>query len=86
MVFFIAIGQLLSRQMMKKIGGGNSMMFGMSSSDAKVYVKSAEDIKFTDAASEDEAKRNRRKQEGLSRYLDEKETIAGEEFMAILNG
>ena len=59
MVIFVAIGQLLARQMMKKAGGGNnSMMFGMGKSNAKVYVKSAEGIKFSDVAGEDEAKEN----------------------------
>ena len=57
MVIFVAIGQLLARQMMKK-AGGNSMMFGMGKSSAKVYVKSAEGIKFSDVAGEDEAKEN----------------------------
>ena len=59
MVIFVVIGQLLARQMMKKAGGGNnSMMFGMGKSNAKVYVKSAEGIKFSDVAGEDEAKEN----------------------------
>ena len=42
--------------MMNKAGGPNSMMFGMGNSTAKVYVKSAEGIKFSDVAGEDEAK------------------------------
>ena len=59
LVLFIAIGQLISRSMMKKMGGGsNSMMFNMGKSNAKVYVKSAEGIKFADVAGEDEAKEN----------------------------
>ena len=59
LVLFIGIGQLLSRSMMKKMGGGsNSMMFNMGKSSAKVYVKSAEGIKFDDVAGEDEAKEN----------------------------
>ena len=59
LVLFIAIGQLISRSMMKKMGGGsNSMMFNMGKSNAKVYVKSAEGIKFSDVAGEDEAKEN----------------------------
>ena len=59
LVLFIAIGQLVSRSLMKKMGGGsNSMMFNMGRSDAKVYVKSAEGIKFDDVAGEDEAKEN----------------------------
>ncbi|MGN0308652.1 MAG: ATP-dependent zinc metalloprotease FtsH [Lachnospiraceae bacterium] len=58
MLIFIGIGQLLSRQMMKKMGGSNSMMFGMGNSKAKVYVKSSEGIHFSDVAGEDEAKEN----------------------------
>lgn len=58
MIIFIGIGQLLSRQMMKKMGGGNSMMFGMGGSKAKVYVKSSQGIHFSDVAGEDEAKEN----------------------------
>ena len=48
----------MSRKMMEKMGGGNSMMFNMGKSNAKVYVKSAEGIKFADVAGEDEAKEN----------------------------
>ena len=55
---FFAIGQILSRKMMKKMGGNNSMMFGMGKSNAKIYVKSSEGIKFSDVAGEDEAKEN----------------------------
>ena len=59
LVLFIAIGQLVSRSLMKKMGGGsNSLMFNMGRSDAKIYVKSAEGIKFDDVAGEDEAKEN----------------------------
>ena len=58
LLVFIFIGQLLSRSMMKKMGGSNSMMFNMGKSNAKVYVKSAEGIKFDDVAGEDEAKEN----------------------------
>ncbi len=55
---FVGIGQFMSRKMMEKMGGGNSMMFNMGKSNAKVYVKSAEGIKFSDVAGEDEAKEN----------------------------
>ena len=55
---FAALGQFLTRQMMKKAGGGNSMMFNMGKSNAKVYVKSSSGIKFSDVAGEDEAKEN----------------------------
>ncbi len=58
LVIFIAIGQLMSRKMMQKMGGDNSMMFNMGKSNAKVYVKSSEGIKFSDVAGEDEAKEN----------------------------
>ena len=58
LLLFIGIGQVISRSMMKKMGGGNSMMFNMGKSSAKVYVKSAEGIKFDDVAGEDEAKEN----------------------------
>ena len=55
---FVGLGQMLTKQMMKKMGGPNSMMFGAGKSNAKVYVKSSEGIKFTDVAGEDEAKEN----------------------------
>ena len=56
-IIFVALGQYMSRKMMEKMGGGgNSMMFNMGRSNAKVYVKSAEGIKFDDVAGEDEAK------------------------------
>ena len=54
---FVAIGQMLSRMLMKKMGGGglgNAMQFGKSK--AKVYVASETGIKFHDVAGEDEAK------------------------------
>ena len=58
-IIFVALGQYVSRKMMEKMGGGgNSMMFNMGKSNAKVYVKSAEGIKFDDVAGEDEAKEN----------------------------
>ena len=55
--FFLVIGQLLSRSLMKKMGGGgleNAMSFGKS--NAKIYVASETGIKFQDVAGEDEAK------------------------------
>ena len=59
LILFIGIGQLISRNMVKKMGGdGNSMMFGMGKSNAKVYVQSSEGIRFADVAGEDEAKEN----------------------------
>ena len=53
-VIFIAIGQYMSKRIMKNAGGPNAMMFGKS--NAKVYVKSSEGIRFSDVAGEDEAK------------------------------
>ena len=56
-VIFVAIGQILSRMLMKKMGGGglgNAMQFGKS--NAKIYVASETGIKFHDVAGEDEAK------------------------------
>jgi cell division protease FtsH len=59
LIIFIGIGQIISRSMMKKMGGGsNSLMFNLGKPNAKVYVKSAEGIKFDDVAGEDEAKEN----------------------------
>ena len=57
-VIFVGLGQMFTKQRMKKMGGPNSMMFGTGKSNAKVYVKSSEGIKFTDVAGEDEAKEN----------------------------
>ena len=51
---FIAIGQFMSRKMMERAGGPNALSFGKS--NAKVYVKSSQGIKFSDVAGEDEAK------------------------------
>ena len=58
LVLFVAIGNFMSRKMVEKMGGGNSMMFNLGRSNAKVYVKSSEGIKFADVAGEDEAKEN----------------------------
>ena len=57
-VVFVALGQFMLKRMTNKAGGPNSMMFGLGGSNAKVYVKSAEGIKFSDVAGEDEAKEN----------------------------
>ena len=54
---FIFLGRYMSKKMMDK-AGGNSMMFGMGKSNAKIYVKSSEGIRFDDVAGEDEAKEN----------------------------
>ena len=55
-VIFIGIGQMMSKRMMDKAGGGNAMTFSMGRSNAKIYVKSSSGIKFSDVAGEDEAK------------------------------
>ena len=54
---FVVLGQYMSKKMMGK-NGGNSMIFGMGKSNAKVYIKSSDGIKFSDVAGEDEAKEN----------------------------
>ena len=55
-VIFIILGQWMSKKLMQRAGGPNAMSFGKS--NAKVYVKSSEGIKFSDVAGEDEAKEN----------------------------
>ena len=58
-LIFVGIGQYMSRKLMNKASGGpDYMIFGMGKSNAKVYVKSSEGIKFSDVAGEDEAKEN----------------------------
>ena len=57
-VIFVVLGQYMSKRLMKNAGGKNSMMFGMGKSNAKIYVKSSDGIKFSDVAGEDEAKEN----------------------------
>lgn len=54
-IIFIAIGQFMSKKMMEKAGGANSMMFNVGKSNAKVYVKSSNGIKFDDIEGVDEA-------------------------------
>ena len=56
LVVFIAIGQFMSKKLMDRAGGANAMSFGFGKSNAKIYVKSSEGIKFSDVAGEDEAK------------------------------
>ncbi len=55
-LIFIGIGQYMSKKLMDRAGGPNSMAFGMGKSNAKIYVKSSAGIKFSDVAGEDEAK------------------------------
>ena len=58
-VLFMALGQFMAKKLMDKAGGGGaSMMFNMGKSNAKIYVKSSDGIKFDDVAGEDEAKEN----------------------------
>ena len=57
-VIFVVLGNYLTKRMMKNAGGPNSMMFGLGKSNAKIYVKSSEGLKFSDVAGEDEAKEN----------------------------
>ncbi len=58
LVIFIGIGQFMSKKMMEKVGGANSMMFNMGKSNAKVYVKSSDGISFSDVEGVDEAEEN----------------------------
>ena len=55
-LIFVWIGDVMSKKMMN--GGPNSLMFNMGGSNAKVYVKSADGIRFDDVAGEEEAKEN----------------------------
>lgn len=57
-LIFVLLGQYMSKKLMKKAGGSNSMMFNLGKSNAKIYVKSSDGIKFSDVAGEDEAKEN----------------------------
>lgn len=61
---FVAIGQWLSRKMLKRVGGGNSMQFNLGKSNARVYVQSTDGLSFDDVAGQDEAK------ESLSEVVD----------------
>ena len=53
LIIFIGIGQLLSKQMQKRMGSG-AMQFGKA--NAKVYVEAQTGKKFEDVAGQDEAK------------------------------
>ena len=57
-LLFVWIGDIMSKKLMQQAGGPNSLMFNMGGSNAKVYVKSADGIKFDDVAGEEEAKEN----------------------------
>ena len=54
-LIFIVIGQFMSKKLMEKAGGANSMMFNMGGSKARVYVKSSDGIRFSDVEGVDEA-------------------------------
>ena len=59
MAIFIFLGQFMTKKLMDRAGGGaGAMSFNMGKSNAKVYVKSSDGIKFSDVAGEDEAKEN----------------------------
>ena len=55
MIMFVIIGQFMSKKMKNRAGGPNSMMFDMGKSNARVYVKSSDGIKFSDVEGVDEA-------------------------------
>ncbi len=56
MLIFVGIGQIMSKKMMDKAGGGaGAMSFNMGKSNAKVYVKSSDGISFADVEGVDEA-------------------------------
>ena len=56
---FVILGQFMSKKMMDKAGGGaGSLMFNMGKSNAKVYVKSSDGIRFSDVEGVDEAEEN----------------------------
>lgn len=54
-ILIVLLFRVMTRKMSGKLGG-NSMMFGMGKSNAKIYVKSTAGIKFKDVAGEEEAK------------------------------
>ena len=54
LIIFIGLGQIMSRAMMKRMGGGNAMTFGKS--NAKIYAESETGKTFADVAGQDEAK------------------------------
>lgn len=53
-IMFVVIGQLMSRMLAKKMGGGNAMTFGKS--NAKIYAESETGKTFADVAGQEEAK------------------------------
>lgn len=55
-LLFVAIGQWISRMLLKKAGGNNAMQFNLGKSNARVYVQSTDGLSFKDVAGQDEAK------------------------------
>ena len=55
LLIFVGIGQMMSKKMIDKAGGPNSMMFNMGKNNAKIYVKSSDGITFDDVEGVDEA-------------------------------
>ena len=56
LLIFFGIGHYMNKKLMKNMGGPGAMTFGMGKSNAKVFVKPTNGIKFADVAGEDEAK------------------------------
>ena len=65
-VLIAVLSRIMQKRLLKNMGGDNSMFFGgnglgvggMGKSNARVYVKSSDGIKFSDVAGEEEAKDN----------------------------
>ena len=65
-VLVVILSRIMQKRLLKNMGGDNSMFFGgngfgmggMGKSNARVYVKSSDGIKFSDVAGEEEAKDN----------------------------
>lgn len=55
-LIFFGIGHYMNKKIMKNMGGPGAMQFGMGKSNAKIFVKPTDGIKFSDVAGEDEAK------------------------------
>ena len=65
-MLFIALGQFMSKKLMDRAGGPNSMMFNGGNSNARVYVQSSDGIKFDDVEGVDEAEESLQGDRGLS--------------------
>jgi cell division protease FtsH len=55
-LIFFGIGHYMNKKIMKNMGGPGAMQFGLGKSNAKIFVKPTNGIKFSDVAGEDEAK------------------------------